>query len=280
MEFLFTDECKTGISQIDYEHKYLFSLMNDISKTLEENLSLEEEKDGLEKYVKLLMDYGKIHFANEERYMEEKKDIELPRQKREHAMFMHKMETLDFQDLNDSEKKVMLEDTLKYLVKWLFYHILGSDTLIGKVVKVSDEIKKDTKYCLFTEKYMTGIPNIDREHKMLFDIIEEAFRMVESEESENIYDEIMDLLDDLEEYTTVHFASEEAYMESINHPYLYIKQQKTAHAIFIDKMHDRYNGEMLENHKEFLEEMLDFLYSWLSNHILKMDKLIGHFRNH
>lgn len=291
MKYEFTPDCKLGVPQIDSEHQHLFSIMNKIMETLEAekektesghapgnagSIPGEEDMHGLEEYVEMLLDYGKNHFAHEEEYMEKINDPELPRQKREHAMFIQKMNMLDFQDLSNSEKRGILADTLKYLTKWLYGHILGSDTMIGKIVHISEQAKEGEELCLFTEKYMTGIEEIDNEHRKLFDIIGEAFQLVENNNEYDIYDETMHILDELEDYTKTHFAHEEEYMKSVNYPDL--RMQQRAHTVFLEKLEDKDLGENYENQREFLEEMLDFLYAWLGRHILQMDKKIGEYK--
>ncbi len=273
MFFQFTNDCIVGVEQIDVEHQYLFMLMNQLMEAVHGN----PDSGTLETYADRLIEYGEVHFAHEEAYLEETKDPELIRQKREHTMFLNKMRALDMMDLNDEEKRRLLGDTLVYLTKWLYNHILGIDTLIGKVHHIADQVVKEEEFCLFTEKYMTGIESIDEEHRGLFEIIGNAYRMIESGIMlSDHYDDIMSLLDQLEEYTEVHFAHEEEYMEQIGYPKL--EDQRRAHAVFLDRLEEKDLGENLENQQEYLEDLLDFLYAWLGNHILKMDKPIGSYK--
>ncbi len=273
MFFQFTNDCIVGVEQIDVEHQYLFMLMNQLMEAVHGN----PDSSMLETYADRLIEYGEVHFAHEEAYLEETKDPELIRQQREHTMFMNKMRALDMMDLNNEEKRRLLGDTLVYLTKWLYNHILGIDTLIGKVQHIADQVVTQEEFCLFTEKYMTGIESIDEEHRGLFEIIGNAYRMIESGIMlSDHYDDIMSLLDQLEEYTEVHFAHEEEYMEQVGYPKL--EDQRRAHAVFLDRLEEKDLGENLENQQEYLEDLLDFLYAWLGNHILKMDKPIGSYK--
>ena len=273
MVFQYTSDCMVGVEEIDTEHQYLFMLMNQLMEAVH-GASVPEE-EGLEVYVQRLIEYGEVHFAHEEAYLEKTGDVELARQKREHALFLKRMRSLDMTALNDEEKRKLLEDTLVYLTRWLYGHILASDTLIGKVEHIAEHVMDEEDFCKFTEKYMTGIEAIDEEHRGLFDIIGRAYRLVESEGVSDRYDDIMSLLDQLEEYTQVHFAHEEEYMEKIGYPHL--EEQRRAHGMFLEKLEDKDLGESEENQQEYLEELLDFLYAWLGNHILKMDKPIGDY---
>lgn len=271
--FQFTEDCKTGISQIDGEHEFLFSIMNRITETLQKGLDSEEDRCQLEKYLEELREYGANHFAHEETYMEEYADPELERQKKAHAFFVKKVNNIDLQDLNSQEKRKILEDMILFLTKWLYNHILGSDTLIGHEWNNADkEAEEINDICAFTEVYWTHIPLVDKEHAKLFEIIGRAYRLVERSGEELDYDSVMSVLDELEDYTHYHFSHEEEYMESI--AYTGLEAQRRAHAVFLAKLADKDEAENTEDRRAFVEDMLDFLFAWLNRHILKMDKLI------
>ena len=67
-------------------------------------------------------------------------------------------------------------------------------------------------------------------------------------------------------------------MTSIAYPGL--EGQKRAHAAFVDKLVN-INLEELEDidehQDEYLVGLIDFLLGWLTEHILKVDKLVGEF---
>lgn len=271
--FQFTDDCKIGIPQIDSEHEFLFSIMNQITEALQGGLDTEDEKHRLENYLEQLREYGANHFAHEETYMEENNDPELERQKKAHVSFVKKMEMIDLQDLNSEEKRKILADMILYLTKWLYQHIMGSDTLIGHPWNPVDKKAEEADdICAFTEIYWTHIPLVDKEHAKLFEIIGRAYHLVEHAGDELDYDSFMGIMDELEDYTHYHFTHEEEYMESIN--YTGLEAQRRAHGVFLAKLADKDEAENAEDRREFVEDMLDFLFAWLSRHILKMDKLI------
>ena len=62
-------------------------------------------------------------------------------------------------------------------------------------------------------------------------------------------------------------------MESIHYPGL--EAQKIAHEIFELKLENLNLEHVDDNQQEYLEELMEFLFGWLSNHILKTDKLSG-----
>lgn len=273
--FRFTEDCIIGVKQIDEEHQYLFTLLNEIDQAVHNEGSIEQKQTDLGEYIDRLIEYGEIHFSHEEAYMEKIHDPELSRQKRDHAMFTEKLQAIDLIDLNNEEKRKILEDTLIYLIKWLYQHILGSDTLIGKLHRVGEEVRRGEDFCRFTEDFRTGIPDIDEEHQILFDIIAQAYRLAERKCIHEKLDEIMGLLDQLDDYMAIHFAHEEAYMEKVGYPHL--EAQKAAHKSFQERMEMQDPGEDAAGQQEYLEELLDYLFAWLGNHILIMDKKIGEF---
>ncbi|MBO5292229.1 MAG: hemerythrin family protein [Lachnospiraceae bacterium] len=127
------------------------------------------------------------------------------------------------------------------------------------------------------DEYLTGVPMIDEEHTRLFEIAEEAYQISKQEFVPDKYDQIQAVLDELKDYTVLHFEHEEAYMESIKHKKLYT--QKIQHEGFRRKLEelvrlDELEGDQQEQDK-VIDDILKFLTDWLVSHILNNDKLIG-----
>lgn len=262
--YQFTEDCLIGIPQIDDEHRKLFALINE-AESLPEN---ERTPQMVNEMLKHLADYAANHFAHEEEYMKEINDPELKMQQKEHAAFVSKVDELSNQPINEDNASNVLEEILLFLVRWLYHHILSSDMMIGK-------IEPEDPFA-FTAKYHTGIESVDKEHSRLFDTIRETNDLIHNNLLYDKYDEIVHLLDELREYTKIHFEDEEAVMEKLNYPGL--DEQKRAHAAFVDKLMsidlDKMD-EIDDNQQEYLYELIDFLAGWLVNHILKMDIDIG-----
>lgn len=122
-------------------------------------------------------------------------------------------------------------------------------------------------------EYYTGIKFIDEEHEKLFDIANRAYDLLMNEFIPDKYDYIMEVVDELKDYTKYHFDHEETYMTSIK--YRRFLSQKVAHDDFIEKINE-YDSELVdENQREALLELLDFLTTWLVEHIYKQDKQIA-----
>ncbi len=121
------------------------------------------------------------------------------------------------------------------------------------------------------EEYKIGVPHIDAEHEKLFKIGEQAYQLLKSSSIDK-YDKIVELIQELREYTVYHFKDEEDYMESINYKRLFT--QKIDHANFIKKIDEVNLNKIDKNQDESIMGILTFLNNWLINHILEKDLLI------
>ena len=262
--FTFTKDCLIGVPQIDDEHKKLFELISDV------DTALKADADSVSTAMALLNElkqYAITHFAHEEAYMASINDPELPRQQKEHQAFVNKVNSYRFSDITDETARKLILELLEYLSKWLMSHILGSDIMIGHF-----EASDKPGVPVFTDKFKTGIPMIDEEHKTLFDIIGKIYKAISAELVHDKFDLILDILDELKEYTSVHFADEENYMKEIG--YAGLAQQVILHEKFIETLNEVNLDQVDDNQQEYLYEVLNFLQNWLINHILKVDKLI------
>lgn len=261
----FTEDCLVGVERIDEEHQKFFAMINEAQSRLTTpgiDVSITARV-----IIRELREYAGTHFAHEEAYMKEIKDPELASQKLEHADFTARMNEISIAGMDDEAIRKNMNELLQYLSRWLFKHIIGSDTLIGRF---------ESPFA-FTSKYHTGIEVVDEEHQRLFEIIADANRVIHAELLHDKYDEIMRILSELKDYTQEHFHDEEACMEEIGYPGL--PEQKKAHEAFIERLAEIDLDSMDDNQQEYLEGLIDFLLNWLSVHILHMDKKIGEYAN-
>ncbi len=118
------------------------------------------------------------------------------------------------------------------------------------------------------EKFSVGIPEIDEQHKKLFQIIENVFdgftagAEIEKEMLKTAFDKVLD-------YTRFHFATEERYFDLYNYPDA--KNHKARHAKLIEET-VALRRQYTEGAPGVTFELLDFLTSWLQKHILLHDK--------
>lgn len=268
----FTEDCMLHIDAIDEEHRRLFQMINEAFALVEKT----EDVTGItQSLIANLKDYAATHFAHEEAYMESIHDPELPLQKTEHAAFTKKINEFKLDTSTLKNAKRSLNGLLTYLVRWLYHHILSSDMMIGKMLPIAEAAEDPFA---FTDKYKTGITLVDDEHRRLFEIISDTNDLIHEQLLHDKYDEIMHLLSELKDYTESHFSDEEALMERIHYPEL--PAQKRAHAAFVERLVNINLDEldaMDDNQQEYLLDLIQFLLSWLSNHILGSDKKIGEY---
>jgi hemerythrin len=262
--YQFTDDCRIGIDLIDNEHKKLFELIN---QTMEMMKKGEGSYAAAVNLLSELESYALTHFAHEEEYMEQINDNELERQRKEHDVFRKKIDSYHMEELSEKDGEKVMSELLQFMAKWLYHHILGSDILIGKF-----KAKPTEDIFAFTDEYKTGIRLVDDEHRKLFDIIRETNDVIKNDTLHDKYDAIMDILDELKEYTIKHFSDEEEYMKSINYDGL--AAQHIAHTVFVDRLNEIDLQDVDDNQESYLNELIDFLLEWLINHIKNMDKRI------
>jgi hemerythrin len=267
----FTDDCLIGIEMIDNEHRRLFELIDKGMEMLEEEEYV-DKYDQVKELIDELEDYADVHFEHEEKYMNDIRDPELINQRVQHNMFRERVRNWSVANIDSAEaQRQVTIDLMKYMTKWLYNHIIGSDTMIGKMPPVEEWMLKEHP-CEFSEEYATGIALVDAEHRELFKIIGQAYELVKLGVVESDMDEIEKILKRLEDYTKEHFGDEEEYMESIG--YEGLEAQKRAHAAFINKLDTLDFEKIKQKPQENMEALIEFLMQWLINHIMYTDKKI------
>lgn len=123
----------------------------------------------------------------------------------------------------------------------------------------------------WNESLSVSVAAFDGEHSRLIDLINELHSAMMSGKGREV---IRKVLTDLLEYTRYHFTHEEAALEKFDYPAL--ESQRKQHALFVEKLaaltEKQDKGEMFVP-----VEVLEFLNSWLVNHIKGEDKKYGSF---
>lgn len=271
--FEFTDDLLTGISAIDHEHKWLFTLLEKIRVMLEDEY-LKDRYDQIKEVFEELADYADKHMAHEEAYMEKIRDPELISQRAQHMNFRNKIQEFMFRDISEEEDQhKALEELSLYMVRWLYHHIIGSDLMIGKLQPLEEWMVLENP-CEFTDAYLTGIQLVDDEHRELFRIINDINKIVRDYSVADQYDALQVIFARLIDYTEEHFRDEEEYMESIRYEGLAVERR--AHEGFVNKLKSiQSNPDKIdEDPQKYMERLVEFLLRWLVLHILYLDKKI------
>ncbi len=116
----------------------------------------------------------------------------------------------------------------------------------------------------WTSEYSVGVGEIDEQHKMLFDLINQLFLSALNREHESAISEILDVLID---YTRTHFTLEEQLLTEAGYPVLASHHQQ--HLRFVEKM-EAVAAKFCEG-KIVTYELINFLKHWLKEHILETD---------
>ena len=122
----------------------------------------------------------------------------------------------------------------------------------------------------FTDEFRTQIPLVDKEHETLFDLVRQTYELVHDEFRVDKFDDTIEIIEELRDYTIKHFADEEQYMKSINYDGL--PEQVAAHTAFVEKLNAIDFDEIDQNQEDALDKLIKFLLNWLVQHILKVDK--------
>lgn len=120
-------------------------------------------------------------------------------------------------------------------------------------------------------RYDTGIGCIDAEHRKLVGLLNGLFRAMRTGKTD---EPLKELLDELADYTRVHFANEECLMS--RHGYPGYAAHKLEHERMTRKVQEL--QELLARGRISLSiEVFQFLRNWLSNHILDIDQRYAPF---
>lgn len=122
------------------------------------------------------------------------------------------------------------------------------------------------------DDYRIGVAAIDEQHQKLFEIANRAYQLLKNGLLLDKYDHIIAIFEELRDYTVYHFNSEEEYMASIK--YKKLLSHKVYHDDFIEKVNGIDFDQVDENQDKHLMDVLDFVASWIEEHILGHDKKI------
>ncbi len=119
------------------------------------------------------------------------------------------------------------------------------------------------------QRYEIGHPFIDREHKHLFEIAQEAFKVVLPEKRK---EKIKETIVELNEYMKIHFSHEESFMRVVEFPD--INEHIFIHNVIIQNMKTMLSKLPTMSIKEFENELAFFIDTALVSHILDEDSKI------
>lgn len=118
----------------------------------------------------------------------------------------------------------------------------------------------------WTPQLSVGIEEIDSQHKMLVDLLNQLHAAIVEHHAARDAAEILERLVD---YTRIHFAVEEALMRVLDYPDY--DAHKLEHEKLVEQVYQLRHKVLVEG-KPITGELLLFLKRWLTEHILASDQ--------
>jgi hemerythrin-like metal-binding protein len=128
----------------------------------------------------------------------------------------------------------------------------------------------------YSDRLLTGIPEIDEQHRFLIDTLHEANHMFSNSYDKELLDRI---IKDLLSYAITHFETEEKLMQKYNYIVAHPNKAKdhiAQHRDFSNRIVS-INERMREGLSIHYIELFEFLDAWLQNHVLGFDQDLGNY---
>ncbi|MDZ7818853.1 MAG: bacteriohemerythrin [Aliarcobacter sp.] len=261
---IWKSEYNIGNLKIDQEHQKLFAIARKTLSVIKLNND-EKEKDKLKELISELFDYVGTHFTNEQKFMKEVKYPELENHKLLHKNMLDMLTDL-ISKLNSMELKEIQSSLYNFIEEYFIKHIILEDKKINLWNTTLEDLKQ---YSGWKDIYSVNNVTIDKEHKQLFDIAQEAFLNVEDKDKTK---KIKEILTDLYDYMKTHFTHEEKFMTEINYPK--IEEHKKLHREIISKINDFVKQLPTMEISSFEKELAKIIDIALVHHIIQEDRKI------
>ncbi len=123
----------------------------------------------------------------------------------------------------------------------------------------------------WSSEYALGIEEIDAQHQKLIEIADQVYTVLNDPWRTDKYNQILEVLGELKDYTVYHFKFEEEYMAKIGYKKRF--SHAIEHSAFVEKLNAVDLTEVDEAQEKYLLELLNFITDWIVNHIMTTDKL-------
>ena len=121
--------------------------------------------------------------------------------------------------------------------------------------------------------FVTGLPDVDEQHRRLVDVINRFGNLVMRQEGTSI-EELEAVFAELADYARYHFAEEETMMTAKRLDPDYIEDHRQSHRSFLDEV-TQLHGGISVNNRDAAKSLLQFLTQWLAYHILGSDQFMA-----
>lgn len=136
--FVWTNNYKTGIEEVDDQHQKLVAILNRIYSEIEaETLTA----DRLDRLLEELADYADHHFKEEEELMERKRvsPAHIKLHKMEHQAFIYDIKRLQAKRATAVSVSALGQQAAAFVMNWLALHILGIDQSYANQMRAIEE---------------------------------------------------------------------------------------------------------------------------------------------
>jgi len=124
---------------------------------------------------------------------------------------------------------------------------------------------------VWNKEFSVGVKELDDQHKELIKMINQ---LIDAKNTHVDSENISDILTEMTRYAAYHFKTEEAYMAKYDFPGY--SQHKDQHSEF-KKQTCNFCLDAMQHNENVPEEILLYLRTWLTDHILNTDM---QFRSH
>ena len=120
----------------------------------------------------------------------------------------------------------------------------------------------------WSEKYNTGLPLVDAEHHILVMLFKKLDVAIKTKQSDRT---ITRIVAEVRRFVDFHFYSEESIMLETAYPHF--EQHQKIHTELLIELNAKISKVV--SHREYPDDLLDFLSRWLFEHIGKHDQGIA-----
>lgn len=125
------------------------------------------------------------------------------------------------------------------------------------------------------ENLSCGIEEIDNQHKQLLKLGSELYDIFKLDDEHDKYDDIMEILSKLADYTVYHFGYEEQLLETYEYPNL--ESHKKQHQVLVIKIQDLLKQDIDSKQSSITMDLMMFIADWIERHILGSDHQYASF---
>jgi len=128
---------------------------------------------------------------------------------------------------------------------------------------------------IWGDKYHVGVRIIDEQHQHFVDLLNKSYKAFY--DSTDQY-RLMDLIGQIFNYATEHFATEEKYFDQFK--YEFAEEHKKEHQKLLAEILV-FKERLGVEGSQIIIDLVDFLESWLNDHLMKHDrKYINYLKEH